>query len=226
MKLSASLGFWGAAGIAAVTLLDATPSKAVLYIDFIPLSPTQTRIKASGTINPSLLGNSTAGSQAVAPTNPNSSRINRNADEVRFNYNSTSANLAGRRYEITGNTNPFTGSGGNIGWSGATPANNPPLYIRFGTNMDIWLSNAFTGAPSPQNQDNPLDGFFDVDLSLAQIGLASSTIAFTSGTEQIILRRDPAQTPGPVPLLGAAAAFGYSRKLRNRIQKSTPVRLA
>ena len=29
------------------------------------------------------------------------------------------------------------------------------------------------------------------------------------------------QTPGPLPLIGAAAAFGWSRKLRRRINKST-----
>ncbi len=29
--------------------------------------------------------------------------------------------------------------------------------------------------------------------------------------------------PGPLPVFGAAAAFGYSRKLRKRIKRSTPV---
>jgi len=29
--------------------------------------------------------------------------------------------------------------------------------------------------------------------------------------------------PGPLPLFGAAAAFGFSRKLRNRIKRSTPI---
>jgi hypothetical protein len=73
-----------------------------------------------------------------------------------------------------------------------------------------------------------LSGFFDVNLSLAQIfGTGgASTFTYTSGTEQIIVRNNPAQAPGPLPLLGAAAAFGYSRKLRNRIQKSTSARLA
>lgn len=28
--------------------------------------------------------------------------------------------------------------------------------------------------------------------------------------------------PGPLPILGAAAAFGYSRKLRKRIKASKP----
>ncbi|MEY4807973.1 MAG: hypothetical protein RLZZ206_2362 [Cyanobacteriota bacterium] len=30
----------------------------------------------------------------------------------------------------------------------------------------------------------------------------------------------PAPAPGPLPLFGAAAAFGFSRKLRKRIQGS------
>jgi hypothetical protein len=92
--------------------------------------------------------------------------------------------------------------------------------MRFGSTKDIWLPNTYTGGA--------IDGSFDVNFSLAQIfgPSAPSTFAFTSGSEQIILRNDPAQAPGPVPLLGAAAAFGYSRKLRNRIQKSTPSRTA
>jgi hypothetical protein len=67
------------------------------------------------------------------------------------------------------------------------------------------------------------NGIFNLDLSLAQIFGAggASIFTYTSGSEQIILRKDP-QVPGPLPILGAAAAFGYSRKLRNRIQKSTP----
>jgi len=227
MKFTYSL--LGVAGITTAVLLDAAPSKALMYIDFIPLSPTQTRIKASGTINPSLLGTSSAGSVGLSPVSPNnSSRISLNADDVRFNYASTTSTEAGRRYAITGTSNPFTGTASNAGWTGTTPTNNPPLYLRFGTNMDLWLPNTFTGGATPLNQTKDVAGFFDVNLTLAQIFGSStpSQFAFTSGTEQIILRNNPAQTPGPVPLLGAAAAFGYSRKLRNRIQKSIPARLA
>lgn len=220
-----SVRLFGVAGIATATLLDAAPSKAVLYIDFIPLSPTQTRIQASGTINPSLLGSSSPGAINLAQLPPNSSRISRNVDELRFNYDSVSSNPAGRRFAIAGNSNPFTATGPNTSWSGSTPTNNPPLVFRFGPNMDLWLPNTFTGGATPVNQNNSLDGFFDVNLSLAQIGLSGPIIAFTSGSEQIILR-DATPAPGPVPLLGAAAAFGYSRKLRHRIQKSTLSRTA
>lgn len=218
---------FGLAGTSAAILLDAAPSKALVYIDFIPLSPTQTRIQASGTINPSLLGASVAANIGVSPSAPtNSSRISLNNDDVRFNYNSTTVTETGRRYVISGISNPFTGTSSNASWTGTTPVNNPPLYLRFGAFMDLWLPNSFTGGATADNQVKNVNGFFDVDLSLAQIGLASPTISFTSGTEQIILRSDPAQVPGPVPILGVAALFGYSRNLRKRIQRSTPSRIA
>jgi hypothetical protein len=50
------------------------------------------------------------------------------------------------------------------------------------------------------------------------------TLNVTAGGVQSVNFRvnrapDPAPVPGPLPLLGAAAAFGLSRKLRNRIEK-------
>jgi hypothetical protein len=213
MKLTYSL--LGVAGITTAVLLDAAPSKALMYIDFIPLSPTQTRIKASGSLTPASLGTSTSTSQQTASTGGNTSRLDKGSDTLRFTYSASAVTgIAGKRYAISG-TDPFVG-GGVQNWTGTTPVNNPPLILRFGGTKDIWLPDTYTGGA--------IDGSFDVNFSLAQIFGSStpSQFAFTSGTEQIILRNNPAQTPGPVPLLGAAAAFGYSRKLRNRIQKSTP----
>ena len=226
MKLTYSL--LGVAGITTAVLLDAAPSKALMYIDFIPLSPTTTRIQSSGTINPTLLGTFAVGAVSTAASGGNTSAINKATDSLRFTYSSSTVSNPGRRYAITGpTTDPFSG-GGNSVWTGTTPVNNPPLQMRFGSSMDLWLPNSFTGGASPINSALPVAGFFDVNLTLAQIFGSStpSQFAFTSGTEQIILRNNPAPAPGPVPLLGAAAAFGYSRKLRNRIQKSIPARLA
>jgi len=228
MKLSTGLSLWGTAGIAAVTLLDATPSKATLFINFIPLSnPAQTRIQVSGTINPFNLGTSSAENVNLFPTSgANSSRIVVSPnDQVRWNYAPSLIVEPGRRYDISGSTNPYTGLTGaaSAGWIGSTPKNKTPLVLRTSTAaLDLWLPNTFTGGTTPTNAAKPIFAFFDVNLSLAQIGLASPQIVYTSGTEQIILREGPAPAPGPLPLLGAAAAFGYSRKLRNRIQKSTP----
>jgi hypothetical protein len=228
MKLIYSL--LGVAGIATAILLDAAPSKALVYIDFIPLSPTSTRIQASGTLNPSLLGTPTGNlTVATATTGNNTSGINRNLDILRFTYGSTSS-LPGNLFAATGPNNPFTQSGVFLAWTGTIPTNTPPFVLQLGTTKGIRLPNTLTGCtptncPSPNNTALPFSGFFDVNLSLAQIfGTGGASIfTYTSGSEQIILRNDPrVPVPGPLPLLGAAAAFGYSRKLRNRIQKSIP----
>ena len=206
----------GATLIATVALVDAAPSKAVLFIDFIPLSSTSTRIQASGSLTPASLGTSTSTAQQTGSTGGNTSRLDKGTDTLRFTYSASAVTgIAGKRYDISG-TDPFVGGGVQNFTAGTTPVNNPPLILRFGGTKDIWLPDTYTGGA--------INGSFDVNFSLAGIFGATppSQFAFTSGTEQIILRNNPAQAPGPVPLLGAAAAFGYSRKLRNRIQKSTP----
>jgi len=43
---------------------------------------------------------------------------------------------------------------------------------------------------------------------------------FGTGFQSYTLSATTEQVPGPLPILGAAAAFGYSRKLRNRINQS------
>jgi hypothetical protein len=37
---------------------------------------------------------------------------------------------------------------------------------------------------------------------------------------QVNASRSPASVPGPLPILGVAATFGFSRKLRKRIKNS------
>jgi len=230
-----SLKLFGFAGIATATLLDASPSKAVLFIDFIPLSPTSTRIQSSGTLNPSLLGTFASPSPVVTATgSPSTSAINRNSDTLRFTYGNPGSNSPANLAAITaGPNNPFTPTGGNLIWSGTTPTNTTPFILQLGPTKGIRLANTLTGCtssgcPTPNNTILNMSGFFDVNLSLAEIFGTGTTskFSYTSGSERIILRKDPPQAPGPLPLLGAAAAFGYSRKLRNRIQKSTPMRTA
>jgi hypothetical protein len=47
--------------------------------------------------------------------------------------------------------------------------------------------------------------------------LASNSVVYAQAT----LFTAPTAAPGPLPALGAAAAFGFSRKLRKRIKHST-----
>ena len=75
-----------------------------------------------------------------------------------------------------------------------------------------------TGAASPFEDFNP--GFtaqtfnqtFNFDFSANPDSLTSVGGSFTAEAPA------PAGTPGPVPLLGATAAFAFSRKLRSRIR--------
>jgi hypothetical protein len=63
------------------------------------------------------------------------------------------------------------------------------------------------------------------DLGFTTTGLIGTWfLTGTSETIQVILGAPGAAVPGPLPLFGAAAAFGWSRKLRKRIAAplSTP----
>jgi hypothetical protein len=61
-------------------------------------------------------------------------------------------------------------------------------------------------------------------LTLASLGLTTSsgtlgtwTLANTGDTISVKVSNP---VPGPLPVLGAGAAFGFSRRLRRRIQRS------
>jgi hypothetical protein len=83
--------------------LEAAPSKAVLHIDFIPLSPTQTQINASGSLDRTLLGTSVAGDNPLSISGTTSSRIVRGSNnQLNYTYNPTGVlNWPGRRYSFS-----------------------------------------------------------------------------------------------------------------------------
>jgi hypothetical protein len=103
-------------------------------------------------------------------------------------------------------------------WTGILPSptlGDPPLGVlrfgratfveelaplRFGRVTGVW-------APVLPTRRNPLPE-----------GLIDGLVRF-----EAVADPTPAEVPGPLPLLGAAAAFGYSRKLRHRIQQQKQV---
>lgn len=213
----------GIASVAAASFLEAAPAKAILYIDLIPISDTRTRIQVSGSLDRSLLptgADTAAGGNATASSGTLSSRLVVGAnDQLRFTYTPTATTVAdnpGRRWKITGPTNPFTGPNAAFAFVSPPTPTNVPLFILRPINgvaglggQDFWLPNTYA-------TNSAFSGFMDVDASLAEIGLVTPNVVYNIGSEQIILRE---RVPGPLPLLGAAAAFGYSRKLRKRINK-------
>ena len=52
-------------------------------------------------------------------------------------------------------------------------------------------------------------------LNIPRFGLVSTMLPYATTKEVFV--------PGPLPLLGAGAAFGFSRRLRSRIRRSTTV---
>jgi hypothetical protein len=116
-------------------------------------------------------------------------------------------------------------------------------------NFTITPINGYTlgsgGASSTVNTfDNPLFNFVYTSSNLPTLTTAGNTLApvpFTapntssnivlswnnpnataSGTSLFVSlqQQPPATVPGPLPLLGAASAFGFARKLRNRTRTS------
>ena len=60
------------------------------------------------------------------------------------------------------------------------------------------------------------DGFVDANGNLSVVGVNGYTAL--SRDAKRVANPATAATPGPLPLLGAAAAFGYSRKIRKAIR--------
>jgi len=75
----------------------------------------------------------------------------------------------------------------------------------------------FPGGPNPSDT-----AFFDEGVKSA---FFTSTLQVVSGVAQTITDDvtqeilTPPRVPGPLPILGAAAAFGFSRKLRRRVNR-------
>jgi hypothetical protein len=96
----------------------------------------------------------------------------------------------------------------------------------FGT---IWNKQLFTnpaGSPNPAFTSNPVATSPDSVFATPGTKVVDFTSTFFIGTRSatqltdgITQARLPGtEVPGPLPILGAAAAFGYSRKIRRRIR--------
>jgi hypothetical protein len=76
----------------------------------------------------------------------------------------------------------------------------------------------------PELNCSPESGFpFGYSFSLAvdqRVGLVQGVADFTWARSSLV---SSAAVPGPLPVIGAAAAFGFSRKLRKRIMQSRSI---
>lgn len=58
--------------------------------------------------------------------------------------------------------------------------------------------------------------------SLVIVPGAGSPAAYATVDDLVLGQAAPASVPGPLPLIGAATAFGFSRRLRSRIAAARP----
>jgi hypothetical protein len=136
---------------------------------------------------------------------------------------------------VAGTAKPFPGvSSDNPTWFqtfdfSATPGTSVSVtQLTGGTSIFLALydgSSAFSPANLAQgylgDAGSSIDGqIFSVTAPVSgQLALVTSTRGSETVGSQWSARLDytPTAVPGPVPLFGAAAAFGYSRKLRRRL---------
>ena len=120
-------------------------------------------------------------------------------------------------YSITGPNQLSTSSGGFV----ATTISGM-FTILWGGNSEFGISSAYASG-NPIISSATFNG-----QTLASMGFTTTTgligtwtLDGTSETIQVVLGQPSAAVPGHLPLLGAGAAFGWSRRLRKRI--TTPL---
>jgi hypothetical protein len=130
------------------------------------------------------------------------------------------------------------------GWTSASNTFNYTVSIASGPNtFDLWAATgsssiimsgfdstvtATNSTPSPN--PNMVSGAFSTAMSPSTFTNGTTTSAFTNtfnvtnnaftSFDNSIVQKSPptGSVPGPLPLLGAGAAFGFSRRIRSRIK--------
>lgn len=197
----------------AAALAAGTPAHAVLSI-YIYESGSDVQIDASGSLS------------LPVPTQVNSGQQTSLGLFPSLNLLGSGALGMSNRYNVGQGPSGSLGSGGaSITSTGAGTA----IYL-FGTNF--LLDNTYTSGASI------LSSATIAGKTLAQLGLSSTSGLLATWTLQPANGSDPytandtiqvfagappappaAAAPGPLPLFGAAAAFGFSRRLRSRMNR-------
>ena len=212
-----------ASGLSCVAL-DAGDSKALLFIDINAPTANSVTIRLSGTFNRSNAGTGTFSTHNNTFVN-NQAGISPITDMLRFSALpvGTTINIPGQRFAFTNNprnTNPFTGLLNNTMAASVSDTNfnnntGPYFTFAFGTSGQAGATEGTFYLSNNYSNNTSIDRTLTFNnLTPTDIGLLPGfySITYDLGTEQVIIR-----VPGPLPILGAATAFGFSRRLRKRI---------
>jgi hypothetical protein len=129
----------------------------------------------------------------------------------------TGPNVDNQFYDITGPTS-FNGT---VNIEGASSVTGISTFLF----RDLIQIDPTYASNTPIVSSATFNGTTLLDLGFTTTGLIGTwTLDGTSESIQVIIGAPPTAVPGPLPLFGAAAAFGWSRRLRKRIAAplSTP----
>jgi hypothetical protein len=191
------------------------PAHAILSIHIYE-SGSDVQIDASGSLNLPIPLVLNAGQQTSLGVFPNANLLGTGALGQTNSYNTGGAGPSG---SIGTGAPSITSTGAGI-----------PIYL-FGTNFK--LDNTYTsGSPIVSSATIPGKTLAQLGLSATSGLLATWTLQPANGSDpytandtvQVFAGPPPtppaAAAPGPLPLCGAAAAFGFSRQLRRRLKRA------
>ena len=190
----------------AVVLGAAQPAQAILTYNIYE-SSSNVVVQASGRLN---LSGAISLGQGSCPYN---------GVIVAFNaFLCTGSSTTSPIYRISGPTS-FSGSAVKLG------ANSVSGIFTFlsGTELRLYLDPAYTSG------DQILSSATYNSATLAEFGyttpgpIGTWTLNGTSETINVVIGPPSTVVPGPLPLLGAGAAFGFSRRLRRRVSLSRSI---
>lgn len=195
--------------IAAGAIVNAGSAKAVLVYELI---------EQGGDVQVRLSGSLSGLPAGLSPAGYGFSGFQPSAGMISF------GSFSGTSYGISGPSS--FGSGGAVTITGVTSgAIQVGLVSVFTPSDSLWLSSSYV-------QGDPLTASgLITGKTLSTLGLSSTSglvASWTVGSDSIELwagakpAASPAAAPGPLPLLGAGAAFGYSRRLRSRLRGGRP----
>ena len=107
-----------------------------------------------------------------------------------------------------------------------------PTFVKTLTPLNAPASTPSVATTPAGGPNSPIATFSPNNLTLinfeSELKLTGvpGTNAPAQSFQDTVIQRNPPQTdtvPGPLPILGAAAAFAYSRKVRNRVAKSRAI---
>lgn len=214
--------YWPIAALAAVVATSAAPAQAILVIDTSgfgnPIVTSNYNPIPNDTFSPGPLLFGTSNGDLVEFTSTNSSSVINYSGAYGFASNGqwNGLSMAGLNAEVGYMDfkflgNPVSAVGGFLNYA---PGNFDDMYISAldinGNILESYdLSFSASGINSGASFYIQRNSF---DIATFRVGDSYAGIAnFTYNA-----------VPGPLPILGVAASFGYSRKLRKRIKSSKP----